>query len=467
MFRKTIICLSLGVSCFIQLFAQSTRDFKKELEGIKSIQDTVVLHQKLSALATGSEEDLTLLAQYGLEKGWSRSQWDEFAAKRMPKEQFAFNKAQEKFFAEKDLNKKLAILSSIQKQFPNQKYGYNYALLAGDYARAGNFNQAMAYLQKTKDQDRLMAWSQLALVNDPKISKQVTLQVNQTLLQKNLPAEERLTLLNMKRYLLEQKQDYKNAAVIAKKILDLNQNPTQNEIDHYHILLSKSGNYQAAFPALEKMINKEIEDEEIKTEYKKAYQFMYPNRDVKAHLDSIQNVRVEQYEAKYKNYNGENLIKEKAPEFELLDANSKTVSMKDFKDKIMVIDFWATWCMPCKAALPGMQLLVDKYKNDPEVKFLFIHTKEITGESFNKVRDQSLSYFKAHDFTLPLYVDLKDKDTKTNKVAEQFKVTGIPHKVLIDRNGFIRLNSVGFNGSTPDLVAEMSAVIEKLKNQTN
>ncbi len=463
MFRKTIICLSLTISCFTQLLAQNTRDLKKELEGLKSIQDTVVLHQKLSALATGSEEDLILLTQYGLEKGWSRSQWDDLAAKRMPKEQSAFNKAQEKFFAERDLNKKLSILASIKKQFPNQKYGYNYALLAGDYARAGNFNQAMAYLEKTKDQDRVMAWSQLALVNDPKILKQVVLRVDQTLLQKKLPQEERIVLLNMKRYLLEQKQDYKSAAIIAKKILDLTPNPTQNEIDHYSILLSKSGNYRAAFPALEKMINKETEDEEIKSEYKRAYQFMYPNRDVKAHLDSIESSRVKQYEAKYKNYNGENLIKEKAPEFELLDANGNTVSWKDFKDKIMVIDFWATWCMPCKAALPGMQLLVDQYKNDPEVKFLFIHTKEITGESFSKVRDQSQAYFKAHDFTLPLYIDLKDKDTKKNKVADCFKVSGIPHKVIIDRNGFIRLNSVGFAGSTPDLVAEMTAVIEKVK----
>jgi len=463
MFRKTIICLSFVVSCFTQLFAQSTRDLKKELEGLKSIQDTVVLHQKLSALATGSDEDLTLLAQYGLEKGWSRSQWDEFAAKGMPKEQFAFNKAQENFFEEKDLNKKVAMLASIKKQFPNQKYGYNYALLAGDYARSGNFNQAMVYLQKTKNQDRLMAWSQLALINDPKVLNQVTSRIDQTLLQNNLPKEEKLMFYNIKRYLLENKKDYKNAANFAKKAIDLNPKSSQDEIDHYNILLSKSGNYWAAFPTLEKMINNEIEDEEIKSEYKRAYQFIYPNRDVKAHLDSIQNSRVKQYEVKYKNYNGENLIKEKAPEFELLDANGKTVSMKDFKDKIMVVDFWATWCMPCKAALPGMQMLVDKYQNDPEVKFLFIHTKEITGESFNKVRDQSLSYFKAHDFTLPLYVDLKDKDTKTNKVAEQFKVTGIPHKVLVDRDGFIRLNSVGFNGSTPDLVAEMSAVIEKLK----
>jgi thiol-disulfide isomerase/thioredoxin len=463
MFRKTIICLVLTVNCFAQLFAQNTRDLKKELEELKSIQDTVVLNQKLSSLATGSDQDIELITLYGLAKAWPRSKWDELAAKRMTKEQFAFNKAQEKFFAEKDLNKKLAILATIKKQFPDQKYGYNYALLAGDYARAGNFNQAMVYLQKTKGQDLVMAWSQLALINDPKTSKQVALRVEQTLSRKNLPVDERLLLLNMKRYLLEQKQDYKNAAIIAKKVLDLTPNPTQNEIDHYNILLSKSGNYRAAFPALEKMFTKEIEDEEIKSEYKRAYQFMYPNRDVNAHLDSIQNARVKQYEAKYKNYNGENLIKEKAPEFELLDANGNTVSMKDFKDKIMVIDFWATWCMPCKAALPGMQMLVDKYKNDPDVKFLFIHTREITGESFGKVRDQSLAYFKAHDFTLPLYVDLKTKDTKENKVAERFKVSGIPHKMVIDRNGFIRYSGIGFAGSTPDLVAEMTAVIEKVK----
>lgn len=463
MFRNLIICLSLLIGCIGQSFAQNTRNLEKELEELKGIKDTVVLNQKIAELALGSEEDIKLLSQFGLAQGWPASKWEELASKRLTKEERKKNEVQNKFYKEKDLNKKIAILAEMEKNFPKEKYGYNYALLARDFAMAGNFKKAMACLQKTKGEDRSMAWAQLALVNDPNISKQLALRIDQNLLQKNLPKAERLMLLNVKRFLFEQKEDYKNAAILAKEAMNLNPNPSQNEIDHYNILLSKSGNYRAAFPALEEMINKETEDEEIKSEYKKAYQFMYPNRDAKAHLDSIGNSRVKQYEAKYKNYNGENLIKEKAPEFELLDANGNAVSLQDFKDKIMVLDFWATWCMPCKAALPGMQLLVDKYRNDPEVKFLFIHTKEITGESFSKVRDQSLAYFKSHDFTLPLYIDLKDKDTKKNKVADRFKVAGIPHKLIIDRNGFIRYSGVGFPGSTAELAAEMGAIIETVK----
>ncbi|MGQ7856304.1 redoxin domain-containing protein [Pedobacter sp. WC2501] len=463
MFRKIIICLGLALLSQGNLFAQSTRDIEKELANLKSIKDTTVLNQKLAALQSGSEEDLILLTQYGFEKGLNFSKWLEIATKRFPKGQLAFSKVQNKLLEERDSNKKLAILASMKKQFPNQKFGYTYALLAGDFARAGKFNQAMAYLQKTKGEDRLMAWSNLALVTDPKISNQVILRVDQTLLQGKLPKEEELLLLNTKRYLLENKKDYKNAAITAKKAMDLNPNPSQIEIDHYNVLLSKSGEHRAAFTGLEQAIYRDIDDEEIKNEYKLAFKSIYPNKDVNAHIDSIQNALVQKYEAKYKNHLTDNLIKEKAPEFELLDVDGKKVSSEDFKGKVLVIDFWATWCGPCKAALPGMQILVNKYKNDSEVRFLFIHTRETTGDTFNIVRDNSLTYFKAHDFMLPLYVDLKTKDTKENKVAGSFKVGGIPHKFVVDRNGFIRLSSVGFAGSNIELVAEMSAVIETVK----
>ncbi|NQX42993.1 redoxin domain-containing protein [Pedobacter steynii] len=63
------------------------------------------------------------------------------------------------------------------------------------------------------------------------------------------------------------------------------------------------------------------------------------------------------------NYSPENLEK---------GLNGKEVSLSDCKVKTIILDFWATWCGPGKKSLPVMQIIVNKYKNAPIVKFLFM-----------------------------------------------------------------------------------------------
>lgn len=74
----------------------------------------------------------------------------------------------------------------------------------------------------------------------------------------------------------------------------------------------------------------------------------------------------------------------KAIDFALTNLEGKTIKLSDYKGKMVVLDFWATWCGPCRASFPKMQELVTKYKND-NIEFFFIDTWE--RESDSKIKE--------------------------------------------------------------------------------
>ncbi|MCK7557268.1 TlpA family protein disulfide reductase [Chitinophaga sedimenti] len=150
------------------------------------------------------------------------------------------------------------------------------------------------------------------------------------------------------------------------------------------------------------------------------------------------------------------LISEAAPAFSVKDVKGNTVSLADFKGKVIVLDFWATWCGPCKKSFPAMQRAVDKYSKDPNVKFLFIHTWE---RSETPQRDAQ-EYLSQNKYRFDLYMDTKDAATRKNNAVSAFGVKGIPAKFVIDAEGNIRFRMTGFSGGDDVAVEELSAMIE-------
>ena len=172
-------------------------------------------------------------------------------------------------------------------------------------------------------------------------------------------------------------------------------------------------------------------------------------------LDSIQLNIVQQYKSEIaKNM----FVNTPAPNFNLLNLNGERISLASLKGKVIVLDFWATWCAPCAAAMPAMK---EVEKRHPEVIFLFIATNE-TGQLPTK---RVKTYVSTNKFPLNVLMDEPTKTSKQNFiVASDYKVTSIPTKVVIDREGNLRFKTSGYE-SDQELINELEAMISIAKGQ--
>ncbi len=116
-----------------------------------------------------------------------------------------------------------------------------------------------------------------------------------------------------------------------------------------------------------------------------------------------------------------------------LDGNS--VDLSEFGGKVVLIDFWETWCKPCLASFPTMQKLMDNYPDQ------FIVLAVTPG--FTNTREDAREFAQNHDYD---FVYLFDE----NKLHQKLNVQGIPFKVFVDAEGNFIESSLGSRGPEGD-----------------
>ena len=119
---------------------------------------------------------------------------------------------------------------------------------------------------------------------------------------------------------------------------------------------------------------------------------------------------------------------EQAPDFTLEDLDGQTVSLGDFRGEPVLLNFWATWCSPCRIEMPYLQQIYEEWSD----RRLVLLTVNI-GESPSTVKQ----FMQVNNLSLPVLLDT------SKSVSRKYMISGIPTTIFIDKDGIIRGRVIG------------------------
>lgn len=481
MMKKCFLLLALGTTLTVAANAQKNSPAIQELDSLMKSQplDTAKVLQGLKQLTKSSKEKDWMEASrfyYRLGKTGVVDSLQEAELKQFPLGYIARSNGAKEVFDAQDPEASEKVYNQWIAKFPPEKfpsedhdrvvYDYVTAAIAKRYAEAGNADKAKFFIDKLMEEfwkgngygsiaETFYKKGDLANaeIYTKKAMESSRLFLNATDNAGKFAASGYPGLTRTYAKILFEEHKYDEALQYIDTVYQMNQqiDPATNYT--YAKLLLHAGRNQDAYDKLEEVIKTGKATPQIDSTFRELYLGSHGDAAAyTAYMDKIKKVVLENLR---KELTGQ-IMDKPAPGFTLRDVNGKEVSLSQFAGKTVVVDFWATWCGPCKRSFPAMQKAVNKYRNDKNVQFLFIHT----WERDDKATDEAKAYVQDNHYNFEVLMDLKDPASKQNKVVSSYGVQGIPAKFVIDPKGHIRFQLTGFDGSDEQAVNEISMMIE-------
>jgi thiol-disulfide isomerase/thioredoxin len=144
---------------------------------------------------------------------------------------------------------------------------------------------------------------------------------------------------------------------------------------------------------------------------------------------------------------------EKLPNFEVLDMDGNVSELADFHGKVVVIDYWATWCKPCRDEFKELEKVVHHFNGNEDVVFLITNAYS-SGDDFAKVTE----FVSKNEYQLPFFKD------QNGLATEAVQLESFPTLIIIDKKGIQRIKHVGYSNAenlTHYLQNEINKLLEE------
>jgi len=135
----------------------------------------------------------------------------------------------------------------------------------------------------------------------------------------------------------------------------------------------------------------------------------------------------------------------RAPEFVLETFEGQEITTQDIKDKVVVINFWASWCKPCEQEAAELQKAWEQYEPSGEVIFLGIDYVDTTNEALAYIERFSISYPNGPDLG--------------TRIAQAFRIRGVPETFFLNKDGEIAFVKIGPFISIDEITSQIDRLL--------